>query len=92
VILLAVLGLVIDDTLTRVNALKQALSFCVNATAAVFFLFSGKVVWSAAVVMAIGAVIGGSIGGRVAGRLPPAHLRRIVVAIGVVVGIVYLVR
>lgn len=92
VILLAVLGLVIDDTLTRINALKQGLSFCVNATAAVFFLFSGKVVWSAALVMAIGAVIGGSIGGRVAGRMPPALLRRVVVAIGVVVGIVYLVR
>lgn len=92
VILLAVLGLVIDDTLTRINALKQGLSFCVNVTAAVFFLFSGKVVWSAALVMAIGAVIGGSIGGRMAGRMPPALLRRIVVAIGVVVGIVYLVR
>ncbi len=92
VILLAVLGLVIDDTLTRINALKQGLSFCVNVTAAVFFLFSGKVVWSAALVMGVGAVVGGSIGGRLAGRIRAELLRRIVVAIGVVVGIVYLVR
>jgi uncharacterized membrane protein YfcA len=92
VVLLAVLGLVIDDTLTRINALKQGLSFCVNVTAAVFFLFSGKVAWAAALVMAIGAVVGGSIGGRLAGRIRAELLRRIVVAIGVVVGIVYLVR
>jgi hypothetical protein len=92
VILLAVLGLVIDDTLTRINALKQGLSFCVNVTAAVFFLSSGKVVWSAALVMAIGAVVGGSVGGRLAGRMRPELLRRIVVGIGVVVGVAYLVR
>lgn len=92
VILLAVLGLVLDETLTRINALKQGLSFCVNVTAAVFFLFSGKVVWPAALVMAVGAVLGGSIGGRLAGRVRAELLRRIVVAIGVVVGIAYLVR
>ncbi len=92
VILLAVLGLVLEDSLTRINALKQGLSFCVNVTAAVFFLFSGKVVWSAALVMAIGALIGGSVGGRLAGRMRAELLRRIVVAIGLAVGIVYLVR
>lgn len=92
VILLAVLGLVLDDTLTRINALKQGLSFCINLTAAVLFLFSGKVVWSAALVMGVGAIVGGSIGGRLAGRMRTDLLRCIVVAIGVVVGIVYLVR
>ncbi len=91
VILLAVLGLVIEETLTRINALKQGLSFCVNVTAAIFFLFSGKVVWSAALVMAIGALIGGSVGGRLAGRMRADLLRRVVVAIGFVVGIAYLV-
>jgi uncharacterized membrane protein YfcA len=92
VILLAVLGLVIDDTLTRINALKQALSFAVNVTAALFFVFSGKVVWSAALIMATGAVIGGVLGGRIAGRVRERTLRTLVVAIGVVVGLVYLVR
>jgi len=92
VILLAVLGLVLDDTLTRINALKQALSFCINVTAAVLFIFSGKVVWSAALVMAIGAIVGGSVGGRLAGRMRAEVLRRVVVVIGVIVGAVYLVR
>jgi uncharacterized membrane protein YfcA len=92
VILLAVLGLVIEDTLTRINALKQILSFWVNVTAASFFVFSGKVVWSAAIVMAVGALVGGSIGGRFAHRMRARSLRRIVVAIGVVVAAIYLIR
>jgi len=92
VILLAVLGLVLEDSLTRINALKQALSFCVNVTAAVFFLFSGRVVWSIALVMAVAALIGGTIGGRLVGRMRAELLRRVVVAIGLAVGIAYLIR
>jgi uncharacterized protein len=92
VVLLATLGLAIEDSLTRINALKQALSFAVNVSAAVFFLFSGRVYWTAAAVMVVGSVTGGSIGGRFAGKMRPDVLRRAVVAIGVVVALVYLVR
>jgi hypothetical protein len=42
VILLAVLGLVLDDPLTRLNALKQAASFSANTAAAVFLEEGGK--------------------------------------------------
>jgi uncharacterized membrane protein YfcA len=92
VIVLAVLGITLEDTLTRLNALKQAVAFSANIAAAIFFLFSGKVVWSAALVMAVGAVIGGALGGRLAGRVKPSTLRWIVVTIGVAVSIVYLLR
>jgi uncharacterized membrane protein YfcA len=92
VIVLAVLGLVLEDTLTRLNALKQILSFFINIAAAVFFLFSGQIVWPAALVMMVGAVAGGVLGGRLAGRIKPATLRRIVVIVGVVIGLYYLVR
>lgn len=92
VIVLAVLGLVLDDTLTRLNALKQAISFSVNIAAAIFFLFSGQVVWLAALVMAVGALLGGLLGGRLAGAIQPSLLRWIVVTIGVVVAVIYLVR
>ncbi len=92
VIVLAVIGLVLDDSLTRLNALKQAIAFSANVAAAVFFVFSGKVVWPVAIVMAVGALIGGNLGGRLAGRVKPSVLRFIVVAIGLVVGIIYLVR
>lgn len=92
VIVLAVLGLVLEDTLTRLNALKQAVAFAVNFAAAIFFLFSGKVIWPVAIVMAVGALIGGTLGGRLAGRVKPATLRWMVVAIGVIVSIIYFVR
>ena len=92
VIVLAVLALVIDDTLTRLNGLKQLVGFVTNLTAALFFVFSGRVIWSVAAVMAVGALIGGALGGRLAGQVPPATLRRVVVVIGVAVAIIYFVR
>ncbi|MEW5981865.1 MAG: sulfite exporter TauE/SafE family protein [Acidobacteriota bacterium] len=91
VIVLAVLALTLDDSLTRLNALKQGVAFSVNIAAAVFFLFSGQVQWTAAAVMAGGALLGGVLGGRLAGRIKPDLLRGIVVAIGVVVAAIYLV-
>jgi uncharacterized membrane protein YfcA len=92
VIVLAVLGLVIDDTLTRLNALKQAIAFCVNVAAALFFIFSGQVVWTAAVVMAVGSIIGGVIGGRLAGSIQPGTLRAVVITLGLIAAAIYLVR
>lgn len=91
VIVLAVLGVAVDDDLTRLNALKQVIAFAVNVAAALFFIFSGRAVWPAALVMAVGAIAGGVIGGRVAGRIAPDRLRQLVVAIGVGVGVYYLV-
>jgi hypothetical protein len=92
VIILSVLGLTMEDTLTRLNALKQIIAFSANVAAAIFFLFSGRVVWPAAAVMAVGALIGGVLGGKLAGRVKPATLRWMVVSIGVVVAIIYFVK
>jgi uncharacterized membrane protein YfcA len=92
VILLAVVALSVDDSFTRLNALKQVLAFGVNAAAAVFFLFSGHVLWSVAGVMAVGALAGGALGGRIAGRLEPSALRWTVVTVGLVLAIYYWVK
>ncbi len=92
VILLATLGLVLTDTFTRLNALKQAMAFSANFAAAVFFVFSGQVVWSVALVMSVGALVGGSIGGRFASRVSPRVLRQIVITIGFVAAVIYLVK
>lgn len=92
VIVLAVLGLVIDDTLTRLNGLKQIIAFSVNVAAALFFIFSGQVVWTAAAVMAVGAILGGVLGGKLARFIKPQALRAVVVAIAVIVAVIYLVR
>jgi hypothetical protein len=92
VIVLAVLGLLLDDSLTRLNALKQAIALGVNVAAAVLFACVAPVVWPAALAMAVGALLGGTAGGRLAGRVRPATLRRIVVIIGVAVAAGYFVR
>lgn len=91
VVVLAGLGPVINDTLTRLNALKQVVALSINVAAGVFFLFSGQVVWPVALIMAAGALAGGALGGGLATRINPAVLRRIVVGIGVTVAGFYLI-
>ncbi len=90
VIVLAALGVILDESITRLNAVKQLIGLAANAAAAVLFLFSGQVEWTYAGVMALGALAGGALGGRLAGRVRPGTLRWIVVTTGVVVGLIYL--
>ena len=92
VIVLATLGLLLEGSLTRLNATKQAIGFAANAAAAVLFLFSGQVYWTVGLVMTVGAVGGGALGGRLAGRVRSSTLRLLVVTIGVLVGLAYLLR
>ncbi|MCS5693783.1 sulfite exporter TauE/SafE family protein [Cyanobium sp. FGCU-6] len=88
VIVLAVLALTLDDNLTRLNGLKQAIALVVNLAASGLFLLAGPVQAPAAAVMAVGATIGGALGGRIASRVDPAALRTLVVTIGVIVSVI----
>jgi hypothetical protein len=92
VIVLAILALLLEDSLTRLNALKQFIAFAANSGAAIYFLFSGKVNWPVAAVMAVSALLGGMAGGRVAGRVNPKVLRWIVVTIGLVVAVIFFLQ
>jgi uncharacterized protein len=92
VIILAVLGLILNDSITRLNALKQIIAFSTNMAAAIFFIFSGKVVWMVALLMAIFALAGGALGGRLAGRIKPVVLRWVVVGFGLVVSAIFFLR
>jgi uncharacterized membrane protein YfcA len=92
IILIATLGVLIDDSMAHLNALKQAIALVTNVVAAAFFVFSGDVVWSLVVVMAPAALIGGSIGGRLASRLNPRVMRAVVITIGLIVAFRYLLK
>ncbi|HEY2772780.1 MAG TPA: sulfite exporter TauE/SafE family protein [Candidatus Binatia bacterium] len=92
VVLLASLGIVLDEPLVRINALKQVIALVVNVAAAVFFLFSDQVQWAAAGAMAVGALAGGALGGHLTSRVDPSRLRHAMVAIGVILSVVYFVR
>jgi uncharacterized membrane protein YfcA len=89
IMLLAVLGLFSSEPLVKVNALKQALSFVVNLAAAIFFVFSGKVVWELVPVMAAASIVGGVTGGRLVQVIDAGLMRGLVVGIGVAVAIVF---
>jgi uncharacterized membrane protein YfcA len=92
VIVLAVLALAIDDTLTRLNALKQCISFGISAAAAVFFLFSGMIVWTLVPIMMVGAIAGGVLGGKLASRINPVTLKWMVIGAGSIIGMIFLLQ
>ncbi|HEY4239460.1 MAG TPA: sulfite exporter TauE/SafE family protein [Kofleriaceae bacterium] len=92
VMILAALAVAFDDSLTRLNALKQAVSLAVNLAAAALFVFSGHVDWPLAAAMCAGSLLGGLLGGHLASRIPSRVLRWIIVALGTALAIYYLVR
>jgi uncharacterized membrane protein YfcA len=92
VLLMAILGIGVDDTLQRQNAMKNVLAFVANAVAAVVFIAVAHVNWTAAGLVAVGSVIGGQVGSTIGRRLPPTALRVIIVVVGVVALAVFLLR
>lgn len=91
VIMLAVLGLTLPDTLARAGGIRSVLSVLANGIAAIVFVIHGHLQWGAAGLLAIGCLGGGYLGAALARKLPSAVLRVIVVAIGLATGIRLLV-
>jgi uncharacterized membrane protein YfcA len=92
VMLAAALGLVLDDTLARINALKNAVSAVVGLVTVLAFGLFGPVNWADVLILAPATITGGYVGARIARRLPAAVLRAVIVTFGVVVGVVLLWR
>lgn len=92
VMLVAGLGLVLDESLARVSALKNAISAVVGLITVLVFAVFGPVDWTDVALLAPATIIGGYFGARLARRLPPAVLRAVIVVLGFAVGIVLLVK
>ena len=92
IVLLAILGLAIPDSLQRLNGLKQVLSVVINSVALVAYSAFGRVAWTAVAVMAVASLAGGRLGGGFARRLSPVLLRVAVLSFGVTVGCILLAR
>jgi uncharacterized membrane protein YfcA len=84
VLLIGVLGLGTVLGLQSVNGVKNVLAGSANLVAGLVFAVVAPVDWTAAGLVAVGAVLGGVLGARVARRLPVPVLRGVVVAVGVV--------
>jgi uncharacterized protein len=91
VLLLAILGIGVDDSLQRHNATKNVLAALVNGIAAVIFIVSADVDWAIAGLIAVGAVVGGQLGARYGRRLPAPALRAFIVVVGLTALVVFLV-
>jgi len=83
VLMMAVLGIGIDETLQRLNGLKNVLAALVNGVSGVLFAIFAHVDWLIVALIAVGAVVGGIIGSSVGRRLPAPVLRAFIVVVGV---------
>lgn len=91
VILIALLGIFVDDGLQRLNAIKNVLAALVNGVAAVLFIVFSHVAWAPAALLAAGAIVGGQVGANLGRRIPAGGLRAGIVVVGVGVAVRLLV-
>ncbi|MDZ5620263.1 sulfite exporter TauE/SafE family protein [Nocardioides bizhenqiangii] len=97
VLLMAVLGIGISETLQRLNGVKNVLAACVNGVAGLVFVLvvelapddwlggiHAEIDWLIVLVLGLGAVAGGFLGASVGRRLPPGVLRGVIVVVGLV--------
>jgi uncharacterized membrane protein YfcA len=87
ILILAALGLIGLTDMHEMNGLKNLLAICINGVAAIYFAFSGAVIWKDGFIMAIAAIAGGYLGARIARRLGRTFVRNAVVVIGLAMGI-----
>lgn len=82
IMLMAILGLALPDSLQRVVGLKNVLATLVNLVAAVIFIAVAHIAWGAAAAIAGGSIIGGSLGARYGRHAPDWMLRAFCVIVG----------
>jgi hypothetical protein len=83
VLLMAILGVGLSETMQRNNGTKNVLAMLVNLVAAVVFIVVADIDYEVAGVIAVGSVIGGQLGATVGRRLPAWALRGFIVVVGV---------
>jgi uncharacterized protein len=83
VLLVGLMGVLVDEHLQRINALKNVLAMLVNVVAGIVFIVVANVAWRAVLLVALGSVVGGLIGAKVGRALPPWALRAVIVVVGV---------
>jgi uncharacterized membrane protein YfcA len=82
VLLMAVMGIGIPETLQRLNGVKNVLAMLVNLVAGVVFVLVADVDWKVVGLIGAGSLVGGQLGATVGRRLPDAVLRVVIVVVG----------
>ena len=86
ILLVGLMGVLLPETMQRMNAAKNLLSLVVNLVAATTYTIVAfdRISWAAAGLIAAGSLIGGFVGAKVGRRLSPTVLRGLIVVLGVV--------
>jgi hypothetical protein len=84
ILMMSLLGLSVNDSLQRLNAVKVITTGLTNLVAGVVFVVAAHIAWDVAGLIAGGSIIGGVIGARYGRRLSPTALRALIVIVGVV--------
>jgi uncharacterized protein len=94
VLQIGIFGLLLQESLQRLNAIKNVLTTAVNGVAAAAYIVvaSDRIDWRASALIAVGAIAGGYTGARFGRRLPSAVLRTAIVLLGLVAIAVLLTR
>ncbi len=82
-VFMATLGIFVDETPARLNALKTVLQLISNGIAGIVFVFAAPVRWPLAAALALGTITGGQLGSRWVQRISPTALRTIVAVVGI---------
>jgi uncharacterized protein len=84
ILLLSFLGIALDQSLQRTNALKNVLAGLVNGVAGLYFIFAAPhIAWGPAALIAGASIAGGQLGARYGRRLEPGVLRALIVIVGI---------
>ncbi|TFV50359.1 sulfite exporter TauE/SafE family protein [Blastococcus sp. TF02A-35] len=86
VLQIGLFGLFLQESLQRLNAIKNVLTLTVNTVAAGAYVVvaTDRVDWTAAGLLAAGSLVGGYVSSRYGRRLPEPVLRTAIVVLGVV--------
>ena len=82
VILIALMGIFMDETLQRLNAVKNVFTALANLVSGLVFVFVADVDWLVVGLLAGGSIVGGMVGARIGRRLRPFWLRAAIVVVG----------
>lgn len=86
ILLIGVMGVVLAESMQRMNAAKVLLTLLVNVVAALAYILTAfdRISWPAAGLIGVGSLIGGYLGGHYGRRLSPNALRAVIIAVGLI--------
>ena len=87
IMLLAVLGVFVNESLQRVNAYKTLIAGAAACVAAVYFVVLAPISWPHTLVLAGSSLVGGRVGALIARRIPERPLRLGIGVFGLLVAV-----